>query len=389
MIQKHKGVQVRGERMRVYFQYGGRRVFKSVSGQPTPENIAHCARIVEAIEREIAAGTFVYQKYFPDENKHKTFGDYLGAWLETKRLEVSKSSFRAFESRCENWLLPRWGAVLIDQVDYLSIQKWIQGVLMPELTNKTIRDILSMMDQVFKYYRRVTGSTLNPTEGCTVRLSEPAEADPLTKAEIRRVLAADADPMIINMIRFMVYSGLRISEVLAVAWSDVDLNEGTVTVSRARVASEYKVTKTRRSTRKLKLLRPAVEALREQRLLTGGSPLVAVEVMQRDNRTLRPASLGFVFHNPNTRRAFSTADNFRINYWGPLLSSAGVRHRGPNQLRHTYASQLLSSGLVSVDWIAHQLGHTGTQMIYRHYGRWIPEDAANIVGRLDAAFSFE
>ena len=389
MMQKHKGVQVRGDRMRVYFQYGGRRHYKSVGGQPTPENVAHCARIVEAINKEIAAGTFVYQNYFPDEKERNTFGDYLSAWLETKRLEVSKSSFRAFESRCENWLMPRWGVAPIAEVDYLSIQKWVQKVLMPNLTNKTIRDILSMMDQVFKYYRRVTGSTLNPTEGCTVRLSEAAEADPLTKAEIRRLLATDADPMVTNMVRFMVYSGLRISEVLAIAWSDVDLNAGTVTVSRARVASEYKVTKTRRSTRKLKLLRVAVEALYDQHRLTGDRPPVTVEVMQRDNRTLRPANLAFVFHNPRTGRAFSTADNFRFNYWAPLLARAGVRHRGCGQTRHTYASQLLSSGLVSVDWIAHQLGHTGTQMIYRHYGRWIPEDAANVVGMLDLALSFD
>ena len=56
------------------------------------------------------------------------------------------------------------------------------------------------------------------------------------------------------------------------------------------------------------------------------------------------------------------------------LKKAKVRKRGINQGRHTFASQLLTSGQVPPEWIAEQLGHSDTSMIYKHYGKLIAED---------------
>lgn len=381
----YRGVQVRGQRIRIYFNYAGERRYKSVEGAPTPETLAHYERVVETIEYEIKAGIFRYKEHFPDGLSERYFGKYVDAWLESKKLEVSISTYRAYESRCDNWILPRWENIDAEQIDYRAIQSWTQKVLMRSLNNKTVRDIQSLMSQVFRFYRLSTGSQHNPTEGLTVRLADPAEPDPFTRAEIDRLLSVPADPQITNMINFMVWSGVRISEALALAWEDVDLDEGTIIIGRARVSSTYKVTKTRRSTRKVKLLRAAMDALFAQQRITGSLPAVKVDILQRDNRTVRPASLRLCFHNPNTGKAFSTADNFRTNFWNEHIKRAGVRHRGPGQCRHTFASQMLSSGIVTVDWVANQLGHTSSQMVWRHYGRWIPVDEVDTVGKLDRA----
>ena len=382
---KYKGVQVRGERIRIYFNYAGERRFKSVKGKPTPETLEHYERVVQTIEFEISEGTFDYQKQFSDGLSERYFGKYVDAWLESKKLEVAISTRRSYESRCDNWILPRWENIDAEQIDYAAIQSWTQKVLMPNLTNKTVRDVHSIMSQVFRFYRLSTGSKHNPTEGLSIRLSDPAEPDPFTRKEINQVLSAAADPQIINIICFMVWSGARISEALALAWEDVDFKTGAITIKRARVSSTYKVTKTRRSTRKVKLLRPALDALIAQHRTTGALHAVKVEVLQRDNRTVRVVPLNFCFHNPNTAKAFSTADNFRTNFWNEVVKSSGVRHRGPNQCRHTFASQMLSSGAVTVDWVANQLGHTSSQMVWKHYGRWIPEDEADNIGKLEKA----
>ncbi|AKX51742.1 integrase [Thiopseudomonas alkaliphila] len=383
MARQYKGVQVRGKSIRIYFNYGGERRFETMEGPKTPEFLEHCERLVESIDYEIRQGTFDYQKYFPKGMTDRFFGYFVKSWLESKRLEVAKSTFRCYESRCENWILPRWAKIDAEQINYRAIQNWTQKELMPKLSNKTIRDVHGLMVQVFRFYRLSTGSTHNPIEGVTIRLSDPVEPDPFTRSEIKKLLQGDSDPQIINLIEFMIWSGARISEAIALAWEDVDLEKGVIIFKRARVASRYKVTKTRRSTRKVKLLRPAVQALYAQARITMQLPAVKVAITQRDNRSQRDYSLRFCFHNPNTGQAFSTADNFRNNFWNPLVKRAGVRHRGPNQCRHTFASQMLSSGAVTVDWVANQLGHTSSQMIWRHYGKWIPEDEANIIGVLE------
>lgn len=49
------------------------------------------------------------------------------------------------------------------------------------------------------------------------------------------------------------------------------------------------------------------------------------------------------------------------------------------------ASQLLTTGVASVEWIAEQVGHTSVNMIRQHYGTWINEDGPDVVGMLEVA----
>ncbi|GMR06403.1 MAG: hypothetical protein BMS9Abin25_0996 [Gammaproteobacteria bacterium] len=58
--------------------------------------------------------------------------------------------------------------------------------------------------------------------------------------------------------------------------------------------------------------------------------------------------------------------------WKYILKLAGVHYRNPYQTRHTYASQLLSGG-ESPLFVAQQMGHKTTEMIMRHYGRWVEQ----------------
>jgi integrase len=51
---------------------------------------------------------------------------------------------------------------------------------------------------------------------------------------------------------------------------------------------------------------------------------------------------------------------------------AKVRRRYAYQLRHTFATWALSSG-ENPAWIANQMGHTDVAILYKHYGKWMPQ----------------
>lgn len=70
------------------------------------------------------------------------------------------------------------------------------------------------------------------------------------------------------------------------------------------------------------------------------------------------------------------------------LRRAKVRHRGPNQCRHTFASQMLSS-FVSLEWVARQLGHSDTTMVKKHYGRWIQTDTPNMAAQVSRMLGYD
>lgn len=382
------GVEVRGNRVRVYFRYEGELCREPMPGDASPQRIANAERLVGTINYEIKEGIFSYARHFPESPRVKTntLGHYIDLWLEIKGNHMAPSGFRTYKSKVETHIRPRWGHHQADQIDHLDLQSWIQTTLMPELHNKTIREILSLLRQVYVIYRMRNKTAHDPTEGLTVTLPDPEEADPFDRKEIRDILGTPTEKQQeINLAQFMIWAGPRVSEAIALAWEDVDLKAGTVKFCRSQVRGHYKVTKTRRSTREVRLLKPALDAILAQLRFTGKGSPVEVSVTARDNKTVRKQKVHFVFHCTTTNAAHTSSDMLLKGFWRPHLAAAGVRYRGPNNCRHTYASQLLSTGAVPLDWIADQMGHTSTAMIQRHYGTWINQDGPDMIGMLEHA----
>jgi len=382
------GVEARGNSVRIYFNYEGAKCRESIPGGNTPANVAHAQRLVDIIDHEIQAGTFDYSRHFPNSPKlvHSTFGHYLDLWLNIQKNNVAATTFRGYANKAEVHVRPRWGGEQIDRIDHLDLQEWIQTTLSARLNNKTIRDIISNVRQVFKLYRTRKKLAHDPTEGLHVRLPDPALPDPFTRAEIAQILATPTGRLYeLLMVQFMIWSGSRVSETIALAWEDIDLEGGMVTFRRSKVRGAYRVTKTRRSHRRVRLLAPALDALQKLRALTKGGKPYTVDIVERDNRTVRQHKLHFVFLNTSSGEPHVSDFTIRDRFFKTHLAHAGVRYRGPGQCRHTYASQLLSSGVASIDWIAEQMGHTNGNMIRKHYGTWINEDGPDVIGILEHA----
>ncbi|MFJ3050881.1 Arm DNA-binding domain-containing protein [Pseudomonas nitroreducens] len=382
------GVEVRGNRIRVYFRYQGELCREAVAGDATPENVANAERLAGIINYEIKHGTFSYSRHFPDSSRVQTntLGHYLDLWLEIKRTELAPSGFRTYKSKVETHIRPRWGSHQADQIDHLDMQTWVKADLMTKLHNKTVREIVSIVGQVYTIYRTRNRSSHDPTEGITIRLPDPDEADPFDREEIAAILGVATERyQELALAQFMIWAGPRVSEAIALSWEDVDLDAGTVRFRRSQVRGHYKVTKTRRSTREIRLLKPALQALMAQKAVTSRLPPVEIEVTDRDNKTKKRQKVRFVFHNSSTGAAHTSSDVLLQRWWQPHLKMAGVRYRGPNNCRHTFASQLLTSGVVPLDWIADQMGHTSTAMIWRHYGKWINQDGPDMIGLLEHA----
>lgn len=69
----------------------------------------------------------------------------------------------------------------------------------------------------------------------------------------------------------------------------------------------------------------------------------------------------------------STYTQVRKTAWLPIMARSGIDYRNPYQIRHTYASTLLTAG--GNPWyVAQQLGHEDVEMVFRTYGKFIRED---------------
>src|SRR5690606_40584012 len=104
-------------------------------------------------------------------------------------------------------------------------------------------------------------------------------------------------------------------------------------------------TKTKRSTRTDRLLKPAREALLRQFEYSSKQPPISIEVMDRDNKTLKKKRIRPVFLRSNGTPYFSDL-YLRERFFQQHCETAGVRYRPPSQCRHTFVSQMLTLGVV-------------------------------------------
>ncbi|MCJ8337086.1 MAG: tyrosine-type recombinase/integrase [Pseudomonadales bacterium] len=190
------------------------------------------------------------------------------------------------------------------------------------------------------------------------------------------------------MMKFAFWTGVRVCKLISIGWDDIDLDRGIVRIKKAHVKGYYKVPKTRGSVREIELLQPAIEAIKEQKVNSYIIPAIEIRVIQESTRTVdtelwRPAWRNSLYGN-----AHNSDGAVRDRFWKHHLVLSKVRYSGPNHARHTFASQLLSTGMISKDWTAQQMGHTNTKMLDDHYAKWIPEDAPPMADMVNKIMGF-
>ena len=189
--------------------------------------------------------------------------------------------------------------------------------------------------------------TKNPLDGFKFRrISPKREIDPFTPDE----LDALASTALGYLWVFWAWTGLRSGELIGLQWDDVGDRGGTIAVRRAIRLGRSKSPKTAAGNRVLQLLPPARRCLDGVRAGDSGTP---------------------VFTNPNTGKDWHEAKAL-ARAFQKACKEAGVRYRYVYQLRHTFASMALSSGENPL-WVSAYMGHRDRSMVWRTYGRWMPD----------------
>ena len=145
------------------------------------------------------------------------------------------------------------------------------------------------------------------------------------------------------------FTGMRTAEIDGLRWKYVDLPNHQIIIEETLVNGRPETPKTQSSYRVIQISEPVYQALLNQHDETGHCEFVFC------NEVGNPLD-----HRNVTKRV-----------WNPTLAMLGLKRRRPYQTRHTTATLWLAAG-ENPEWIAKQLGHSTTKMLFEVYSSYVP-----------------
>jgi len=159
---------------------------------------------------------------------------------------------------------------------------------------------------------------------------------------------------------FIIYTGLRMGELLALKWSDYNPENHTISINKD--VSEYKDAATGKIVTKIQLT-PKTSS--SQRVLTLNDS--AIEILNTiKERTFNPDN-EYIVANKNIKgeKEYVAPSNFR-NAFRRFCEYAEINYKGVHALRHTFASLMFAQG-IDIKYISLWLGHSSVQITYDTY----------------------
>lgn len=408
------GVENHGGTLRLWFIYRGVRVRESLGVPDTPKNRKVAGELRTSICYAIKTGNFSYPAQFPDSpnlakfgevSQEITIGGLCTKWLDLKEMEVAESSLNTYRRVTSNVMAIIGAGALLSSISKEKILEVRKELLTGYHVMKkghrsakkgrsavTVNNYMTVMFGLFQFAVENGYLPQSPMTGVSPLRESRPDPDPITRDEFPRLIDACHHQQSKNLWAIAVYTGLRPGELCGLAWEDIDLKKGTLTVRRSLTQKgKFTLPKTNAGTnRVVHLISPALDALKSQAEMTRLAQENNVPVQLREYGKKEHQKCTFVFLPALTSRTRGFGTHYSINSigqtWDVAMKRAGLRHRKSYQSRHTYACWSLTAG-ANPNFIANQMGHADAQMVFQVYGKWMEENNVEQIAMLSSKLS--
>lgn len=261
----------------------------------------------------------------------KNFEEIAGLWLADKKLYVKRSTYAVYSLMLANHLVPEFGGA--EEVTEEMVQDFVLRKMEGGLSRKSVKDILIVLKMILRYAEK---SGHMPHSEIEVRFPterEKPEVEVLSRSLQKRIMEhVRQHPTCMNLgIYICLCAGLRIGEVCALRWEDIDLSAGVINITKT-IQRIY-----------------IVEDGRKRTELIIGSPKTATSMRQIPiPRELRRMLRPFIAVADRTCYVLTgsqrpTEPRTYRNYYKKLMLSLDMPRLKFHGLRHSFATRCIES----------------------------------------------
>lgn len=264
-------------------------------------------------------------------NQQKTIAEIAEAWKMHKKQYVKKSSFFAYVLLMEYHILPLFGS--LHTIEEAEVQSFVLQKLEQGLSQKTVKDILIVLKMILKFGAKHKWINFQPFDIQFPTAREKQTIEVLSRAHQRQIMQhIQAHFTFRNLGVFVCLStGMRIGEVCALTWEDMDTDNGIIHIRRT-IQRIYTI---EQGLRKTELILDTPKTKNSIREIPMSKDLLK---MLKPIKKVVNASF-FVLTNeakptePRTYRA----------YYKQLMKEMGIPELKFHGLRHSFATRCIES----------------------------------------------
>ena len=285
-----------------------------------------------------------------------TLREYIGFWQETYDKSQSRpTTYAAHNYVFKNHIIPGLGDIPLSELTSEMVGEFLEERRRfgnhrpgnPGLGEETMRHIHRLLQQCLDQAIRDGLLTENPAKAFRYCKSTTVKANIMTHLEMEDYLDAAERLGYLPMFMLALTTGLRQSELIALKWSDLDIESRTLTIAENRAVVRRELVEYGSQTRSIRLTPEVVDLLIMEHSKHPSSPLM--------------------FMHPATQRPYSPQMVRRMH--DEIIKEAGIDHIRYVDLRHTCAILALKNGMDTKE-LAQMLGHyrpTITRQNYEPY----------------------
>ena len=342
----------------------GKPVRKSVYGKTQAE----VRKKMTATQRAIDNGT--YQA--PDKT---TVSEWLDTWMETFcAAKLKPLTYSSYEVAIRTHIKPAIGALRLQAVRGVHVQKMYNTMLKDGLSPKTIKNVAAILHKAFSVAMKQGMVQANPCDAAELPKAQHKEIKPLTDAEIPLFLEAIESNPLKNAYALCLFAGLREGECLGLSWDQVNFETQRITVSQQLQKEKCKNAKY--------YIAPTTKSGKPREIQP---PDIAFQYLKAERRRQNENQLaaGPLWSNPDNL-VFTDGFGKHISimtfykHFKRIAASIGRPDARPHDLRHTAATVAIASG-ADIKSVQDLLGHATasfTLNVYAHTSDQMKKDTA-------------
>jgi integrase len=297
------------------------------------------------------------------DGRNVTVANALDLWLAAMKGQVEPTTWARYEAQVRLYVRPALGHIKLSELYPITIAQWYARMEAEGVSDSNRAKSARLLRQFLSRSVQMGMIALNPSFRLPLPKSRPKRPVLWTTAQLAQFLAANQGRPWYGLFLLALDSGMRLSELLALEWTDIDLDNRTVSVTKTLTERdgriEVKPPKTRAG-RRLVVISTECQAVLQAR------------------REAYP-SVRLVFGNEEDR--YKCRHDVYAKVWIPAVERAGVPSLRFHDLRHMTATYLLAAG-TPVKTVQERLGHSKIQTTLDTYGHAIPNRHAQAAGHM-------